>query len=204
MFVLGVTGGIGSGKSAVTSRFEQQGIVVVDADIAARTVVQAGKPALKAIVERFGQGILLSNGELDRAALRKIVFDDPSQRQWLESLTHPLIREEILHGLRSATSPYVILVSPLLIESGQFHLVQRILVIDVPESVQLERTCQRDQNSEDQVKAIMAAQLNRQERLAKADDIIENHLGFEHLDAEVQRLHSLYLSLAKQTQTHSK
>jgi len=197
MFVLGITGGIGSGKSAVTSRFEQLGITVVDADIAARTVVAAGRPALNAIAQRFGASILLPNGELNRPALRKIVFAEPSQRQWLESLTHPLIREEILHGLRSATSPYVILVSPLLIESGQFHLVQRILVVDVPEAIQLERTCQRDQNSEAQVKAIMAAQLDRQARLAKADDIIDNHLGFEHLDAEVQRLHASYLALAQ-------
>jgi len=196
MFVLGVTGGIGSGKSAVTERFEALGIVVVDADVAARTVVAAGQPALDKISQRFGSNILLENGELDRAALRKIVFDNPSERKWLEALTHPLIREEIVKGLQSAQSPYVILVSPLLIESGQFHFTQRILVVDVPESTQVERTCARDNNDAAQVQAIIDAQINRTERLAKADDIIENTLGLDHLDREVARLHNQYLSLA--------
>jgi len=196
MFVLGVTGGIGSGKSAVTERFEALGIEVVDADVAARTVVAAGQPALDQISERFGSNILLENGELDRAALRKIVFHNPDERKWLEGLTHPLIREEIIKGLQSAQSPYVILVSPLLIESGQFHFTQRILVVDVPESTQIERTCARDNNDAAQVQAIIDAQINRTERLAKADDIIENNLGLDHLDSEVARLHSQYLSLA--------
>jgi len=196
MFVLGVTGGIGSGKSAVTERFEALGIEVVDADVAARTVVAAGQPALDQISERFGSNILLENGELDRAALRKIVFHNPDERKWLEGLTHPLIREEIIKGLQSAQSPYVILVSPLLIESGQFHFTQRILVVDVPESTQIERTCARDNNDAAQVQAIIDAQINRTERLAKADDIIENNLGLDHLDSEVARLHDQYLSLA--------
>lgn len=196
MFVLGVTGGIGSGKSAVTARFEALGIEVVDADVAARTVVAAGQPALDKISQRFGSNILLENGELDRAALRKIVFDNPDEREWLEGLTHPLIREEIIKGLQHAQSPYVILVSPLLIESGQFHFTQRILVVDVPESTQVERTCARDNNDAAQVQAIIDAQINRTERLAKADDIIENTLGLDHLDREVARLHDQYLSLA--------
>lgn len=196
MFVLGVTGGIGSGKSAVTARFEALGIEVVDADVAARTVVAAGQPALDKISQRFGSNILLENGELDRAALRKIVFDNPDERIWLEGLTHPLIREEIIKGLQDAQSPYVILVSPLLIESGQFHFTQRILVVDVPESTQVERTCARDNNDAAQVQAIIDAQINRTERLAKADDIIENTLGLDHLDSEVARLHDQYLSLA--------
>lgn len=196
MFVLGVTGGIGSGKSAVTARFEALGIEVVDADVAARTVVAAGQPALDKISQRFGSSILLENGELDRAALRKIVFDNPDERKWLEGLTHPLIREEIIKGLQNAQSPYVILVSPLLIESGQFHFTQRILIVDVPESTQVERTCARDNNDAAQVQAIIDAQINRTERLAKADDIIENTLGLDHLDREVARLHDQYLSLA--------
>ena len=196
MFVLGVTGGIGSGKSAVTARFEALGIKVVDADVAARTVVAAGQPALDKISQRFGSNILLENGELDRAALRKIVFDNPDERKWLEGLTHPLIQEEIIKGLQNAQSPYVILVSPLLIESGQLHFTQRILVVDVPESTQVERTCARDNNDAAQVLAIIDAQINRTERLAKADDIIENTLGLDHLDREVARLHNQYLSLA--------
>lgn len=200
MFVLGITGGIGSGKSAVTARFEALGIEVVDADVAARTVVAAGQPALDKISQRFGSNILLANGELDRAALRKIVFDSPEERKWLESLTHPLIREEIIKGLQDAQSPYVILVSPLLIESGQFHFTQRILVVDVPESTQVERTCARDNNDAVQVQAIIDAQINRAERLAKADDIIENTLGLDHLDSEVARLHDQYLSLASNHQ----
>lgn len=200
MFVLGVTGGIGSGKSAVTARFEKLGIKVVDADVAARTVVQAGQPALAQIAEKFGQGILLDNGELDRAALRKIVFENPQERKWLESLTHPLIREEIIQGLQTATSPYVILVSPLLIESGQFHLTNRILVVDVPEEVQVSRTCARDNNDAAQVQSIIEAQIPRQQRLQHADDVIENTLGFEKLDATVAQLHEQYLSLAAASQ----
>lgn len=200
MFVLGVTGGIGSGKSAVTQRFEQLGIKVVDADVAARTVVASGKPALEKIAQRFGADILLENGELNRAALRKIVFEQPQERKWLESLTHPLIREEIIQGLQSATSPYVILVSPLLIESGQYHFTQRILVVDVPESIQIQRTCARDDNDAKQVQAIIDAQINRQDRLAKADDVIENTQGLDHLDREVEKLHQTYLLMAAGSQ----
>ncbi len=199
MYIVGVTGGIGSGKTAVTDRFEELGVTVVDADIAARDVVSAGKPALQEIAKHFSPDILLPSGELDRAALRKIVFDSPEERKWLEQLTHPLIRNEIINGLQNASSPYAILVSPLLIESGQFHLTQRILVIDVPEEVQIERTCSRDNNDATQVQAIIVAQIKRDERIAKADDIILNTQGLEHLDIEVKALHHQYLKLA---QTH--
>lgn len=197
MYVIGVTGGIGSGKTAVTDRFEKLGITVVDADIAARTVVTAGKPALQEIANRFGPSILLDNGELNRAALRKIIFEDLAERKWLEQLTHPLIRDEIINGLQNAKSSYAILVSPLLIESGQFHLTQRVLVVDVPESLQIERTCARDNNDHAQVQAIIDAQISRDERLARADDIITNTQGLEYLDAEVTKLHQHYLSLAE-------
>lgn len=197
MLIIGVTGGIGSGKTAVTEEFERLGIKVVDADIAARTVVEKGKPALVKIAERFGEGILLENGELDRAALRKIVFEKPEERKWLESLTHPLIREEIIQGLQSAESPYAILASPLLIESGQSLLVKRTLVVDVPESLQIERTCNRDNNDTKQVQAIIDAQLPREKRLEHADDVICNNKDLDYLCGEVAKYHKQYLELAE-------
>jgi dephospho-CoA kinase len=195
MLVIGVTGGIGSGKTAATDEFARLGIEVVDADIAARTIVEKGQPALQKIAERFGADILLPNGELDRAGLRKIIFDQPEQRKWLESLTHPLIRNEIISGLQNAKSPYVILASPLLIESGQYHLVKRTLVIDVPVEVQIDRTCQRDNNDPRQVEAIIEAQISRDERLQKADDVIQNNLDLNYLHEEILKLHQTYLEM---------
>lgn len=195
MLVIGVTGGIGSGKTAVTNEFERLGITVVDADIAARAVVEKGKPALDKIAEHFGQDILLESGELNRAALRKLVFDNPDERKWLEQLTHPLIRNEIIQGLQNAKSPYVILASPLLIESGQYHLVKRTLIVDVPESLQIERTIQRDNNDAQQVQAIIDAQLPRQKRLEHADDVICNNKDLAYLHAEVAKYHQQYLEL---------
>lgn len=195
MLIIGVTGGIGSGKTAATDEFARLGIEVIDADIAARTIVKKGQPALQKIAERFGADILLPSGELDRAGLRKVIFDQPDQRKWLESLTHPLIRNEIISGLQSAKSPYVILASPLLIESGQYHLVKRTLVIDVPVEVQIARTCQRDNNDPKQVEAIIKAQISRDERLKKADDVIENHLDLNHLHEEILKLHQAYLEM---------
>jgi dephospho-CoA kinase len=201
VIVVGLTGGIGSGKTAVSDRFSNLGINVVDADIAARTVVSKGRPALKAIAERFGSQVILNDddplaGELDRPALRNIIFNDPAERKWLEQLTHPLIREEILHGIQSTQSAYCILASPLLIESGQALLCQRILVVDVPESLQLSRTMSRDKNSEAQVKAIIAAQASRTERLGHADDVICNDQSLSELDIQVNKLHQQYLALA--------
>ena len=195
MLVIGVTGGIGSGKTAVTNEFERLGITVVDADIAARAVVEKGKPALDKIAEHFGQDILLESGELNRAALRKLVFDNPDERKWLEQLTHPLIRNEIIQGLQNAKSPYVILASPLLIESGQYHLVKRTLIVDVTESLQIERTIQRDNNDAQQVQAIIDAQLPRQKRLEHADDVICNNKDLAYLHAEVAKYHQQYLEL---------
>ena len=197
MLVIGVTGGIGSGKTAVTDEFERLGINVVDADIAARAVVEKGKPALDTIAKHFGQDILLVNGELDRAALRKLVFDHPEERKWLEQLTHPLIRNEIIQGLQNAKSPYVILASPLLIESGQYHLVKRTLVVDAPENLQIERTIQRDNNDTQQVQAIIDAQLPRQKRLEHANDIICNNKDLAYLHAEVAKYHKQYLELTQ-------
>ncbi|MFT6153344.1 MAG: dephospho-CoA kinase [Bermanella sp.] len=195
MLIIGVTGGIGSGKSAATHEFTKLGIEVVDADVAARTIVEKGQSALQQIAQQFGNNILLPNGELDRAALRKVIFEFPEQRKWLETLTHPLIRNEIINGLKSAKSPYVILASPLLIESGQYHLVTRTLVIDVPVEVQIKRTCQRDNNDPEQVQAIIEAQISRDERLKKADDVIENQYNLNHLHEEILKLHQAYLKM---------
>jgi dephospho-CoA kinase len=197
MLIIGVTGGIGSGKTAVTDLFSDLGIKIVDADIAARTIVELGKPALIEIKKRFGSEILLDNGELNRALLRTIIFKDSDQRQWLEQLTHPLIRDEIIQGLQSATSPYVILSSPLLIESGQYKLVNRTLVIDVPVELQLNRTCLREDNNTAQVQAIIDAQAPRTKRLEHADDIIVNDQDLTYLHEKVQILHQTYLDMSK-------
>lgn len=197
-FVIGVTGGIGSGKTAVSDRFAELGIAVVDADVASRVIVEPGRPALAKIAEHFGADILQTDGSLDRAKLRTAVFKDPAERKWLEALTHPLIREEIVSGLRNATSPYALLVSPLLVESGQNQLTQRVLVVDVPEELQLQRTVSRDNNSPDQVKAIMAAQATRQQRLDNADDVIVNDGSLEDLHQQVDTLHQKYLQLSSQ------
>ncbi len=195
-WVVGLTGGIGSGKSAVSDRFVKLGIKIVDADIASRVVVEPGKPALAQIAEHFGSQLLTKEGELDRAQLRKKVFADKSQRRWLEQLLHPLINEYLRAELASAESAYAILAHPLLIETGRNRICDRVLVVDVPEELQLSRTMQRDANTEEQVRAIMAAQASREDRLAAADDIITNDQDLSHLDAEVARLHKIYLALA--------
>ena len=208
-FVVGLTGGIGSGKSAASSRFESLGIDVVDADQASRTVVQPGQPALASIAERFGGSILGADGGLDRAQLRQRVFSDPAEREWLEKLLHPRIAIEIFRGLQAATSPYVLLVSPLLLEARQDTLTNRILVVDVEESTQLARTVARDANSEQQVRAIMAAQIGRAARLVRAHDVIKNEGSLAELQAQVDALHKRYLELAaefrlaQQTREHT-
>lgn len=195
--VIGVTGGIGSGKSAVTGRFQQHGIEVVDADVAARVVVEPGGPALDAIAAHFGQEILLANGQLDRAALRQKVFADADERRWLEQLTHPLIGQEIRRQLEAATSPYVILASPLLLETSQVELADVVVVVDVPEAIQLERTMARDDNEEAQVRRIMAAQMQRDQRLASADIVIDNTGSLSALDDTVSELHREFLARAE-------
>ena len=196
MFVVGITGGIGSGKSAVTDHLETLGITVVDADKVARVVVESDTPGLAAIAEHFGTGILLADGGLDRAALRKIVFDKPDERKVLEGITHPRIRDEIARQLSKASSPYVVLSSPLLLESGQNTFADYVVVVDVSEEVQLRRTMARDYNSETLVKQIMAAQLDRQTRLSRADTSITNDASLEALYERVEKLHEDLLARA--------
>ena len=200
--VVGITGGIGSGKSAVTDRFEQHGITVVDADKAARVIVEPGRPALQSIAEHFGEDILLPDGALDRAALRAKVFADESERHWLEQLTHPLIGQEIFDQLSAADSAYTILSSPLLLETSQKSLTDLVVVVDVPEDVQLARTMARDDNDEAQVKRIMAAQMSRSERLEKADIVIDNNRGLAELDELVGELHKEFLARAEETRNN--
>ncbi|HEK1686069.1 TPA: dephospho-CoA kinase [Pseudomonas putida] len=194
-WILGLTGGIGSGKSAAAERFVELGVHLVDADQAARWVVEPGRPALASIVERFGAGVLLDDGTLDRSALRQQIFADPAQRRWLEQLLHPLIGQEIFSYLAKAESPYAVYVSPLLIESGQYQKTQRILVIDVPQELQIARTLLRDNTSEEQVQAILKAQLAREERLRHADDVVVNDRDLPWLHEQIDQLHAFYLTL---------
>ncbi|RDE22803.1 dephospho-CoA kinase [Motiliproteus coralliicola] len=195
-YIVGLTGGIGSGKTTVANLFGAKGIDLVDADIVAREIVEPGQPALEAIAERFGTDILANDGSLRRAQLRQIVFTDPQQRIWLEQLTHPLIRRRILDQLNQAQSSYAMLVSPLLLETNQRQLCNHILVVDLPESLQLERTARRDNNSLEQVKAIMKAQTSRANRLKQADSRIDNSQQPDSLNKQVDDLHQQFLSLA--------
>ena len=194
-WILGLTGGIGSGKSAVAQHFIDLGIHLVDADHAARWVVEPGRTALAKIAERFGPQVLQVDGSLDRTALRQLVFQDEAQRRWLESLLHPLIFQEIAQYLARAESPYAILVSPLLVESGQHRITQRVLVVDAPEHLQLQRSMARDNSSEEQIRAILKAQTSREERLRHAHDVLTNDKDLTWLKGEVERLHQFYLTL---------
>lgn len=195
--IIGLTGGIGSGKSEASRRFAERGVAVVDADVVAREVVEPRAPALIQIAAHFGSDILDADGNLNRSKLRAIIFSNPEEKQWLESLLHPIINTEIRHQLAKATSPYSILASPLLLETQQFQLVDRVLVIDTSEQLQLERATHRDKNHEAQIKAIMQTQLSRQERCARATDIINNHGSIDELDAQVEKLHQRYLDLVQ-------
>ena len=192
--IVGLTGGIGSGKSTVARAFGSLGIGWVDADDVAREVVMPGEPALAAIREHFGNDVLHADGTLNRAALRSIVFDNPTERKWLESVTHPRVRERILVHLErlQRQSPYVLLVSPLLFESGQDKLVDRTVVVDVPVELQLSRTRARYDVSEAQVHAILAAQLPREERLTKANDVIDNSGDHASMMQQVTQLDQHY------------
>ncbi|MGL5290114.1 MAG: dephospho-CoA kinase, partial [Aeromonas sp.] len=179
MYVVAITGGIGSGKTTIANHFAQLGIEVVDADVIARQVVEPGTPALAAIAAQFGPDLIDSQGQLDRRRLREQVFADPAAKAWLNALLHPLIRSEMLRQCANATSPYCLLVVPLLVENQLTELANRVLVIDVNEATQIERTCQRDGVSPAHAKAIMAAQASRMERLHAADEVLENHNGSE-------------------------
>ena len=196
MFVVGLTGGIGSGKSTVTRCFQDLGICTVDADDLSREVVMPGSKILNQIEEHFGITILSENGTLDRDQLRRIVFTNPSEKDWLEALLHPLIAELIQSNIRACDSVYCILVSPLLLETDQHKLVDRILVVDVSEETQVARALDRDGGDPAIIKAIIASQTGRKMRLGRADDIILNEQSAEALRLLVADLHNQYLQLA--------
>jgi len=199
VLVIGLTGGIGSGKSAVSRCFEDLGVPVIDADLAARDAVEPGQPALAEIAAAFGADLVRDDGSLDRARLRERVFADPDARRRLEAILHPRIRarmRERLAALPSGT-PYAVFVIPLLFETGQSDQVDRVLVVEAPESVRIARVTDRDGVPQDQVRRILAAQCSDEDRAAGADDLIRNEGSESDLAAKVVALHEKYLTLAR-------
>lgn len=201
-FIVGLTGGIGSGKSTIADMFAQHNVPIIDADIVARQVVEKGSPLLEKIAQHFGENILNAQGELNRPALRERIFHNPEDKQWLNDLLHPAIRQEMLRQLEASNSPYVLWVVPLLIENKLTHFCDRVLVIDVKPEIQFQRALKRDQSQAETIKKMMQSQVDRQTRLSYADDVIENnqHLveALPTLMKQVAELHHLYLTLANQ------
>lgn len=194
---IGLTGGIASGKTTVAQRFTELGVPVIDADAAARAVVAPNTPGLTRVIERFGPGVLAENGELDRRALRGLIFSDSGSRRDLEGILHPLIRAYMETSADRAVGPYVVMAIPLLIESGPSGRVDRVLVVDVDEAVQLRRLVERDGCTSQQARAILASQATRSDRLAAADDVLLNAGTVRDLRQAVDRLHERYLRLAE-------
>lgn len=201
-YVIGLTGGIGSGKTTVSNLFAELGVPVIDADIVARQVVEKGSPLLVKIAEHFGSHILTPEQELDRTALRHIIFSNENEKEWLNNLLHPAIRAEMLKQLSEISAPYVIWVVPLLIENKLMEFCDRILVVDVLPEIQLERATKRDKSKIETIKNIIEAQISREERLSYADDVIENNLpleqSLEKVQSQVKELHQQYLTRGNQ------
>lgn len=199
MFMIGLTGGIGSGKSTVARLFEQFEIICIDADLIAREIVEVGQPALTALSNHFGEQVLYSDGSLNREKLRKIIFDNHDERLWVNQLLHPVIRQTMIEKALKATSPYVILMIPLLFENSLETLVSRVLVIDTDEQTQIMRASLRDNTSEQHIQSIVSAQISRQERNNRAHDIIQNTATTSYLELEqqVSILHQNYLKLSQ-------
>ncbi len=196
MLVVGLTGGIGSGKTAVSDRFARYGVPIIDTDLLARELVEPGQPALTEIATAFGLDCLDGAGRLDRARLRERVFADASGRRRLEAILHPQIRALSRQRLAQLTAPYSLLVIPLLAETGMTDWIDRVLVVDAPEAERLRRVMARDQTDEEQARRILAAQASREQRLALADEVVENSGDFAALDRQVSTLHQHYLTLA--------
>ena len=196
-YIVGLTGGIGSGKSTVAHLFAKLGADIIDADQVARDVVATGSPALQQIAGHFGPDILNPDQSLNRPALRQIIFEDPAEKRWLEQLLHPLIRQQIRERAQNASGPYAIIMAPLLLENGGYDFVDRILVVDLPEALQVARASRRDISDSKNIEAIMATQLGRQERLARADDVIDNSGPEKELMTQVQTLHDFYREQAR-------
>jgi dephospho-CoA kinase len=198
MFTVGLTGGIGSGKSTVADRFAAHGVPVIDTDVIARELTATPGPALDAIRAAFGESMMRADGTLDRAALRCLVFGDAGARRQLEAILHPRIRDSVERARAALTAPYVLIVIPLLVETGGYRdLLNRVLVVDCPEEQQIVRVMARSALDCDEVKAILAAQASRSERLSAADDVIDNTLSQECLDAQVATLHQRYLAMGR-------
>ena len=195
-YTVALTGGIGSGKSTIAEYFAASGVDIIDADVIAREVVEPGTPALQAIIARYGDAIVNEQGALHRSRLREIIFATPDEKRWLDALLHPLINARTQQLKAQAVSPYVLWVVPLLVENQLQRQADRVLVVDTDEETQLKRTLQRDNVSLDQAKRILAAQATRQQRLACADDIIDNSGAPEKALPQVAKLHQLYLKLA--------
>jgi dephospho-CoA kinase len=196
-FVVGLTGGIGSGKSTVADLFVERGVALVDTDAIAHQLTAAGGGAMPALVKEFGPSVAMADGAMDRAAMRRLAFADRSARTRLEGVLHPLIRQVAAERCRAAIAPYVILAVPLLVESGTYRQrCDRVLVVDCPESLQIERVVARNGMNAEEVKAIIAAQASRQQRLAVADDVVVNDAGRAGLLAQVDTLHQKYLVLS--------
>ncbi|WP_299686931.1 dephospho-CoA kinase [uncultured Vibrio sp.] len=195
--IIGLSGGIASGKTTVANLFNEHfNIDIVDADIVAREVVAVGSEGLHQISAHFGETILLEDGTLNRSRLRELIFSDPKQKQWLNDLLHPMIRDKIDRDLSKITSPYGLLVAPLLIENQMQGMADRVLIVDVPTDVQIERTMSRDHVSKEQVTAILKSQASREQRLAVADDVIENHTKNQELLPQITDLHQKYLAIS--------
>lgn len=196
--IIGLTGGIASGKTTVADMFATLGVDLVDADIVAREVVAVGTPALIEIEQHFGAGVIQENGELNRAALRNIIFNDENEKQWLNNLLHPLIRHTIVSQLNDCRSPYCILVAPLLLENNMQGMVNSVLVVDVDVETQISRTMARDGSSLEQAHAIIASQIDREQRLKSADYVIKNTGMINKLTNDVKKLHHEYSKIAQE------
>jgi dephospho-CoA kinase len=196
MLIVGLTGGVGCGKSAAAELFAHRGVPILDADLITRELTEPGTQALAHIVAEFGDVLLSSDGRLNRRELRRIVFERPQARKRLEAILHPLVREEILARAEPLSAPYCIVVIPLLVESGMSDLVDRVLVVNCEEAQQIARVTARDECSAQEVRAIMATQSTCEARLAAADDVIENTGELKDIDRDVERLHRQYRGLA--------
>ncbi|HDT6510267.1 TPA: dephospho-CoA kinase [Klebsiella aerogenes] len=203
-YTVALTGGIGSGKSTVADEFAHLGVTVIDADIIARQVVEPGTPALLAIAERFGPQMINDDGSLNRRRLRERIFAHSEDKAWLNALLHPLIQQETRRQMQASTSPYLLWVVPLLVENRLTDKADRILVVDVPKETQIERTIRRDGVSREHAEHILAAQATREQRLAAADDVIENMGSADAVASHVARLHEKYLMLASQAASQEK
>ena len=196
MYRVGLTGGIASGKSFVANIFADLGAGIVDTDQVARDVVAPGQPGLEAVRQEFGAGVILASGELDRPALREVVFADPAARRTLESLLHPLIRARTADMFGQMRTPYAVAVVPLLVETGFGELVDRVTVVDCPGEIQLKRLMDRDGIDLHRAESMLSAQVDRRTRLAAADDVIDNSGSRESARCQVKRLHARYRRLS--------